>query len=54
MWRVVVTEDFHALEDVHALGIDGYENLRLLLVRWRVWTRLHHSNHDLTAWITGT
>ena len=37
-----MTEYFHALKNVYTLSIDGHKNLRLLLVRWRIWAGLDH------------
>ena len=54
MRGIVVAENFHAFEDVHALGIDRHKDLRLLLVNGRVWAGLNHGDHDFAAWVAGT
>ena len=54
MRGIVVAENLHSFEDVHALGIDRHEDLRLLLVDRRVGVSLNHGDHDFAARIAGT
>ena len=51
---IVVTEHFHAFQNVHTLSVDGHQNLRLLFVGRCVRTGLDHSDHDFTARIAST
>ena len=52
--RVVVAEHRHRLDDLHARGVLGHENLGLLPMRRRVRAGLHHGDHDLAPRVAGT
>ena len=47
--RIVVAEDGHRFDDLHAGRVLRHQDLRLLAMRWRVRVGLHHRDHDLAA-----
>ncbi len=51
---VVLSEDVHRADDLDPRGVDGHEDLRVVLTARAVVVGPDHDDHDLAPWVSGT